>query len=54
MEEHYRAVVDELRADPAVSEALMMGRPSLKHGSKMFGGYRDGRGACGRLAGAGG
>ncbi len=42
MEEHYRAVVDELRADPAVSESLMMGSPSLKHGSKMFGGYRDG------------
>jgi TfoX/Sxy family transcriptional regulator of competence genes len=41
-EEHYRLIVDELRADPAVSEALMMGRPSLKHGSKMFGGYRDG------------
>jgi TfoX/Sxy family transcriptional regulator of competence genes len=42
MEEAYRRVVDELRADPEVSEALMMGRPSLKRGSKMFGGYRDG------------
>lgn len=40
--EGYRAVVDELRADPEVSEALMMGRPSLKRGSKMFGGFRDG------------
>ena len=42
MEEAYRRVVDELRADPQVSEALMMGKPSLKRGSKMFGGYRDG------------
>ena len=42
MEEAYRRVVDELRADPEVSEALMMGMPSLKRGSKMFGGYRDG------------
>ena len=42
MEEAYRQVVDELRADPQVSEALMMGMPSLKRGSKMFGGYRDG------------
>jgi TfoX/Sxy family transcriptional regulator of competence genes len=40
--EGYRAVVHELRADPEVSEALMMGRPSLKRGSKMFGGFRDG------------
>ena len=42
MEEAYRRVVHELRADPEVSEALMMGIPSLKRGSKMFGGYRDG------------
>ena len=42
MEEVYRRVVEELRADPEVSEALMMGKPSLKRGSKMFGGYRDG------------
>jgi TfoX-like protein len=42
MEESYRRIVAELRADPEVSEALMMGRPSLKRGSKMFGGYRDG------------
>jgi hypothetical protein len=42
MEEAYRALVDELKADPAVSEALMMGMPSIKRGSKMFGGYRDG------------
>ena len=42
MEEAYRAVVHELKADPEVSEALMMGMPSLKRGSKMFGGYRDG------------
>jgi hypothetical protein len=40
--EGYRTVVHELRADPEVSEALMMGRPSLKRGSKMFGGFRDG------------
>ena len=42
VEEAYRAVVHELKADPEVSEALMMGMPSLKRGSKMFGGYRDG------------
>ena len=42
MEEAYRAVVHELKADPEVREALMMGMPSLKRGSKMFGGYRDG------------
>ena len=42
MEEAYRRVVHELRADPEVSEALMMGMPSIKRGSKMFGGYRDG------------
>ena len=42
MEEAYRRIVDELRADPQVSEALMMGMPSLKRGSKMFGGFRHG------------
>jgi TfoX/Sxy family transcriptional regulator of competence genes len=40
--EAYRAVVHELQADPEVREALMMGKPSLKRGSKMFGGFRDG------------
>jgi hypothetical protein len=40
--EGYRQVVHELRADPQVSEALMMGMPSLKRGSKMFGGFRNG------------
>lgn len=34
----YAAVVHELLADPGVSEAKMMGMPSLKVGSKMFGG----------------
>lgn len=42
MDEAYRAIVHELKADPEVSEALMMGMPSLKRGSKMFGGFRDG------------
>jgi hypothetical protein len=42
VEQAYREVVDELKADPEVSEALMMGRPSLKRGSKMFGGFRAG------------
>ena len=42
VEESYRALVEELKADPEVGEALMMGMPSLKRGSKMFGGYRDG------------
>jgi hypothetical protein len=42
MDEAYRRIVHELRADPEVTEALMMGRPSLKRGSKMFGGFRDG------------
>jgi TfoX/Sxy family transcriptional regulator of competence genes len=40
--EGYRHVVHELQADPDVKEALMMGMPSLKRGSKMFGGFRDG------------
>jgi hypothetical protein len=38
----YRSVVESLLEDPAVSEALMMGMPSLKNGSKMFGGLREG------------
>lgn len=41
-EEAYRAVVDELRADPAVVEGQMMGMPALKRGGKMFGGLFDG------------
>jgi hypothetical protein len=36
--EAYRAVVEELLADPSVSEGQMMGMPALKIGSKMFGG----------------
>jgi len=36
----YRTVVQALLEDPAVSETLMMGMPSLKNGSKMFGGLR--------------
>jgi TfoX/Sxy family transcriptional regulator of competence genes len=39
--EGYRAVVDELLADPAVSEGQMMGMPALKVGSKMFGGLLE-------------
>ena len=38
----YRTVVETLLEDPAVSEAQMMGMPSLKNGSKMFGGLREG------------
>ena len=38
----YREVVDELLADAAVTEAKMMGMPSLKVGDKMFGGLFDG------------
>lgn len=37
----YRALVDELMADPQVSEGQMMGMPALKVGSKMFGGWYD-------------
>jgi TfoX/Sxy family transcriptional regulator of competence genes len=37
-DEAYRAVVEELIADPMVSDAKMMGMPALKYGSKMFGG----------------
>ena len=40
MEQSYREIVEELKADPEVSEALMMGMPSLKRGKKMFGGLR--------------
>jgi hypothetical protein len=40
MEEAYREVVHEMKADPQVTESLMMGMPSLKRGSRMFGGHR--------------
>ena len=40
MEQSYREIVEELKADPEVSEALMMGNPSIKRGTKMFGGLR--------------
>ena len=41
--EAYRRLVEALLAsDPAVSEAQMMGMPSLKLGSKMFGGLSGG------------
>ncbi len=40
--EAYRAVVHELLADPAVSEAQMMGMPVLKVGRKLFGGLAEG------------
>ena len=36
--EAYRAVVEELLADPAVSEGQMTGMPVLKVGRKLFGG----------------
>jgi hypothetical protein len=39
----YRTIVEQLLGDPAVSEAQMMGMPSLKLGAKMFGGLFDGR-----------
>jgi hypothetical protein len=39
----YREVVERLLSDPVVSEAQMMGMPSLKLGAKMFGGLFDGR-----------
>jgi TfoX/Sxy family transcriptional regulator of competence genes len=38
----YRKLVEQLLADPAVSEGQMMGMPALKHGSKMFGGLFEG------------
>jgi hypothetical protein len=38
----YRDVVEALLADAEVSEAQMMGMPSLKRGSKMFGGLFEG------------
>ena len=37
-EDPYREVVEELLADPLVSEAKMMGMPTLKVGRSMFGG----------------
>jgi hypothetical protein len=40
--EAYRHVVDELLADPAVSESQMMGMPVLKVGKKLFVGLADG------------
>ena len=41
--EAYRRLAEALlAADPAVSEAQMMGMPSLKLGSKMFGGLGAG------------
>jgi TfoX/Sxy family transcriptional regulator of competence genes len=40
--EAYRSVVESLLEDPAVSETQMMGMPSLKTQSKMFGGIREG------------
>jgi hypothetical protein len=36
--EAYREVIEQLRADPAVSEGQMMGMPVLKIGRKLFGG----------------
>jgi TfoX/Sxy family transcriptional regulator of competence genes len=40
----YRAVAEGLLADdPEVNEGQMMGNPSLKRGSKMFGGLWKGR-----------
>jgi hypothetical protein len=39
----YRELVEDLLSDPVVSEAQMMGMPSLKLGAKMFGGLFDGR-----------
>ena len=38
----YRELVEQLIADPAVSEGQMMGMPALKRGSKMFGGLFEG------------
>jgi hypothetical protein len=40
--EAYRAVVHELLADPAVSEAQMTGMPVLKVGRKLFAGLAEG------------
>jgi hypothetical protein len=34
----YRAVVEQLLGDPAVTEGKMMGMPALKVGTKLFGG----------------
>ena len=41
-EAYVRLVEALLASDPSVSEAQMMGMPSLKRGSKMFGGFRGG------------
>jgi hypothetical protein len=56
----YRRLVEELCADPAVSDAQMMGMPALKFGTKMFGGFFDdslvvklGRGRADELIAAG-
>jgi len=38
-ESRYRDVADHLAADPQVTEAKMMGMPSLKLGSTMFAGF---------------
>src|SRR5882724_3655896 len=38
----YRALVEQLLEDPAVTEGLMMGMPALKLGTKMFGGRTGG------------
>jgi TfoX/Sxy family transcriptional regulator of competence genes len=37
----YRLLVDELLADPEVTEGQMMGNPALKLGRAMFGGLFD-------------
>ena len=42
MADSYDAVIHELTADPAVAETKMMGMPSLKVGSKLFAGEREG------------
>ncbi|MDQ6637292.1 MAG: TfoX/Sxy family protein [Candidatus Dormibacteraeota bacterium] len=38
----YRAVVESLLSNPAVSEARMMGMPALKARGRLFGGLADG------------
>jgi hypothetical protein len=40
--ESYRKLVEEMCADPAVSEGKMMGMPVLKVGRKLFAGLDDG------------
>jgi TfoX/Sxy family transcriptional regulator of competence genes len=39
----YRRLVEQLLADPEVGETKMMGMPSLKVATKLFGGLSDGR-----------